>query len=255
MKIRQKFTAQYSLIIGQTFAMQKMKNDYFSLMNDKYAAPVAMSPEVLRLGKILWDYHHMEHAIEKADAIIALGSHDLRVATRAADLWLEGWAPYIVFSGGLGNLTSGMWTEPEADQFARIAIKMGVPAGSIFIENKSTNTGENVHFTKQLLARHALDPQKLIMVQKPYMERRTFATVKKVWPEKELIITSPQTSFEDYPAADIPMEKVIHIMVGDLQRIKTYPEKGFQVHQEIPDDVWLSYQHLVDLGFTAHMIR
>lgn len=223
-------------------------------MNDRYTAPVPLTAEVLQLAEVLWNYHHMQHQIRKADCILALGSHDLRVANRAADLWLEGWAPLIVFSGGLGNLTSGMWTEPEADQFARIAINMGVPEHAILIENKSTNTGENVLFTKKLLAERGHDPKTLIVVQKPYMERRTFATVKKIWPEKELIISSPQLSFTDYPASDIPMEKVIHIMIGDLQRIKVYPEKGFQIHQDIPQHVWHAYEQLVDMGFTGHMI-
>jgi uncharacterized SAM-binding protein YcdF (DUF218 family) len=77
-----------------------------------------------------------------------------------------------------------MWTEPEADQFAAIAIKMGVPERSIFVENKSTNTGENILFTQQLLAHKNLDPQSFILVQKPYMERRSYATFKQYWPVK-----------------------------------------------------------------------
>lgn len=224
-------------------------------MNNRYAAPVPIDEEVKRLSRTLWDFHQMHHELRKSDCILALGSHDLRVADRAADLWLQGWAPYVVFSGGLGNLTSGVWTESEADQFARIAENKGVPREKILIENRSTNTGENVHFTRELLAQRDLDPQTLIVVQKPYMERRTFATVKKVWPEKEFIITSPQFTFDSYPAADIPMEKVIHIMVGDLQRIKIYPEKGFQIYQHIPDDVWNAYEQLVDMGFEAHLVK
>lgn len=224
-------------------------------MNERYAAPTPINEEVIRLAKLLWDYHLMHHEMERSDCILALGSHDLRVADRAAELWMEGWAPYIVFSGGLGNLTLGMWKEPEADQFAAIAIKRGVPKEKIYIENKSTNTGENVLFTKKLLEENGLHPQQLIVVQKPYMERRTFATVKKNWPDKNLIITSPQLSFEDYPAEDIPLAKVIHIMVGDLQRIKYYPERGFQVYQEIPDNIWSAYERLVELGFDGHLMR
>lgn len=214
-----------------------------------------ITAEIELLARCLWDYHHMHHSPEQADAILALGSHDLRVATRAAELYQEGLAPYIIFSGGLGNLTSGIWKEPEADQFAAIAIKQGVPANKIFIENRSTNTGENILFTQVLLKEKGMDPQKLIVVQKPYMERRTFATVKKIWPDKQIIVTSPKLSFEDYPVADIPLEKVIHIMVGDLQRIKLYPSRGFQIHQNIPENVWQAYERLVALGFDAHLCK
>lgn len=229
--------------------------DYFPAMNKSYAAPVPIDEEILRLARTLWEYHHMHHSLRRSDCILALGSHDLRVAERAADLWLQGWAPYVVFSGGLGNLTSGIWKEPEADQFARIAEQKGVPRESILIENRSTNTGENIHFTRKLLAEQHLDPQTLIVVQKPYMERRSFATVKKIWPEKEIIITSPQLGFDEYPAADIPVERVIHIMVGDLQRIKIYPEKGFQIYQEIPDNVWSAYEQLIQIGFVGHVVE
>src|SRR5436190_8196345 len=159
---------------------------------------------MLGLAKKLWDYHHMQHALEKADCILVLGSHDLRVAERAAQLYLEGWAPLLIFSGGLGNFTKEMWTETEADQFAAIAIKMGVPKEAILIENKSTNTGENILFTQQLLAQHHLNPQSFIVVQKPYMERRSYATFKQHWPGKKLIVTSPQISFEAYPTGEIP---------------------------------------------------
>jgi uncharacterized SAM-binding protein YcdF (DUF218 family) len=197
----------------------------------------------------------MNHELEKADCILVLGSHDVRVAERGAWLFLEGWAPLIVFSGGLSNLTKGKWSEPEADKFAKIAIRMGVPKNKILIENKSLNTGENIEFTKKLLAKRGIDPQKIILVQKPYMERRSYATFKKVLPEKEVIVTSPRILFEDYPNDEISEDEVINIMVGDLQRIRIYPEKGFQIPWEIPDDVWEAYKQLVAAGYTKHLVE
>ena len=92
--------------------------------------------ETIHLANILWDYHLMKHTLEKSDAILVLGSHDLRVAGRGAELYLQGWAPLLIFSGGLGNFTQDMWKEPEADQFARIAEESGVPPHAIIVENK-----------------------------------------------------------------------------------------------------------------------
>ncbi|NII27335.1 YdcF family protein [Pseudoflavitalea sp. X16] len=214
-----------------------------------------ITTEVMELAQQLWDYHHMQHVPERSDCIFVLGSHDLRVANRGAELYLQGWAPLLIFSGGLGNVTKGIWTETEADQFAAIAIKMGVPASAILIENRSTNTGENIAFTGELLRAKDLDPQSFLVVQKPYMERRSYATFKRHWPHKKLLVTSPQISFTDYPTADIPLERVIHIMVGDLQRIRLYPEKGFQIYQEIPDTIWGAYERLVALGFDQHLVK
>jgi len=214
-----------------------------------------ITEETLALAKKLWNYHHVNNSIEKADCILVLGSHDTRVAERAAELYLAGWAPVVIFSGGLGRLTEGVWTETEADLFSKIAIEKGVPKEAILTENKSTNTGENILFTQQLLAEKNLYPGSFIVVQKPYMERRSFATFKKHWPEKKLIVTSPQISFEDYATDEIPAEQVINIMAGDLQRIKLYAEKGFQVYQEIPADVWQAYEQLVKAGFDKHLIN
>lgn len=214
-----------------------------------------MTSEIISLARLLWDYHHVNHSLKKSDCILALGSHDLRVAERAAELYLQEYAPLVIMSGGLGNFTKEMWTEKEADKFAAIAIKKGVPEDSILVENKSTNTGENILFTQKLLKEKGLDPQSFIVVQKPYMERRSYATFKKHWPDKNLMVTSPQISFEDYPTDEIPIEKVINIMVGDLQRIKLYPEKGFQIFQDIPPEVWNAYQKLVAAGFDKHLMK
>lgn len=214
-----------------------------------------ITSEAIALAKKIWDYHHVNHTLVKSDCILALGSHDTRVADRAAALYLEGWAPLLIFAGGLGRLTEGMWTETEADLFARIAVKKGVPKEAILIENRSTNTGENIILVRQLLKQRNLDPQSFIVVQKPYMERRSYATFAKNWPGKHFIVTSPQISFEAYPTVEIPLEQVINIMVGDLQRIKVYPEKGFQTYQEIPADIWEAYERLVALGFDKQLIR
>src|SRR6476660_5129342 len=184
-----------------------------------------MNDRIRALAQTLWDYHHVNHQLARADAILVLCSHDKTVAKRGAALFLEGWAPLLIFAGGLGAITRHLWLEAEADQFAAIAVAMGVPKERILVENRSTNTGENVQFTKQVLAEKGLDPRSFIVVQKPYMERRSYATFRKVWPEKALVVTSPQISFEDYPTEEKPLERVINIMVGDLQRIKFYPGK------------------------------
>ncbi|HEY0367864.1 MAG TPA: YdcF family protein, partial [Pyrinomonadaceae bacterium] len=159
-----------------------------------------MDQQTYALAETLWDYHQMKHQIERADAILVLCSHDERVAERAAPLFHEGWAPLVIFSGGQGSITRSLWDEPEAERFARLAVSLGVPRERILIETHSTNTGENIEFTKRLLAERGLEPQKFILVQKPYMERRAFATFRKLWPEKDVIVTSPQVSFRDYVA-------------------------------------------------------
>ncbi len=213
-----------------------------------------MNPEIVTAAKTLWDYHLMHHHLVKSDCILVLGSHDLRPAERAAALYLEGYAPFILFSGGLGNFTRE-WKEPEAERFAEVAMKMGVPQSAILLECNSTNTGENILFSKQLLKEKNLTVHNLILVQKPYMERRSYATIRKQWPEVEVQVTSPLISFEDYPNEEIPADKCINIMVGDLQRIIEYPKKGFQIPQEVPDDVFEAFNLLISAGYDKHLIK
>ncbi len=217
-----------------------------------------MNHRLRTLVERVWDYHQLNHRLAKSDAILVLCSHDKAVAETGARLYLEGWAPLLIFSGGLGSITRHLWQEPEADQFAEIAAAMGVPRQDILIENRSTNTGENVLFTRQLLAERQLDPARFIVVQKPYMERRSYATFRKVWPEKEVLVTSPRVSLDEYLGKysneALTTDDVISIMVGDLQRIKLYPAKGFQIHQDIPDDVWQAYDELVGMGYDSRLV-
>jgi uncharacterized SAM-binding protein YcdF (DUF218 family) len=211
------------------------------------------------LAETIWDYHQLHHRLAHADAILVLCSYDLAVARRGAELFLEQWAPLLIFSGGLGAITKRLWSEPEADQFARVAIEMGVPADRVLVENQSTNTGENVEFTRRLLAERQLDPRSFIIVQKPYMERRAYATFKKRWPGKDAIVTSPQVPFTEYLARysndALSADEVVAIMVGDLQRIRLYPALGFQIEQDIPAAVWAAFEELVQMGYSSHLAR
>ncbi len=211
--------------------------------------------EIDELAKVIWDYHHMGQTLTKADCIFVLCSMDTRVAERAAKLYLDGYAPYLLFSGGSGKLTKDIFNKPEAEVYADIATKLGVPKDIILIENRSTNTGENVTFSKQLLKEKGLNFNTFILVQKPYMERRTYATFKKVWPEKDFVVTSPLLSYEEYTKDKEFKELTINVMVGDLQRVKEYPAKGFQISQEIPKGVWDAYEKLVSFGYTRHLIK
>ena len=212
------------------------------------------SVEVDALAQTVWDYHHVGHALKEAQCIVALGSHDTRVAERAAEVFLEGFAPLLVCSGNLGALTLGRWDRPEAEIFAEVCVRKGVPRDRILLEPRSTNTGENVRFTRALLERQGLEVKTILAVQKPYMERRTFATFRKVWPEIEVCVTSPQIALADYPNAEISKEDVIHIMVGDLQRLIVYGQMGYQIPQEVPADVLLAYERLVGLGYTGRLL-
>lgn len=211
--------------------------------------------------KLIWDYMHLHHQLEKADAILVLGGRDIRVVEYAAELWLEGWAPYIICagSGTIHNNKPGREKfagTTEAEVFAQVAIEKGVPESVILIENKSQNTGQNYEFATQILRDQGIELKTLIVVHKPHVERRTYAAGKLWLPKVNLIVTSPPVSLADYPnEVNSVGEHWIHALVGEVQRIKEYPAKGFQIEQDIPDDVWLAYEFLVSQGYDKRLIK
>jgi uncharacterized SAM-binding protein YcdF (DUF218 family) len=215
------------------------------------SVPNDMATDVL--VETLWDYMLMKHEPRPCDLILVLGSNDLRVAEHAADLYQRGLAPRMLFSGNVGLLTREQFAKSEAETFADVAAARGVPRDAMLLEPNSTNTGENIRFSREVLARHGLDPQSLIVVQKPYMERRAYATFMRQWPGKDILMSSPPISWREYPTQTLTREVIIPILVGDLQRIRDYPARGFQIPQEIPDAVMTAYEELVRRGYRSHL--
>jgi len=214
-----------------------------------------MDTNIRSAAKTLWNYLRLDNILVKSDVIIAMGSHDIRVAEHATNLLLYDWAPLLVFSGGLGRLTAGSWKRPEAEVFAEAAMDQGAPAERILVENLSSNTGENIIFTKNLLQIKRISVRKAILVHKPYMERRSFATAKNYWPDVSFSTSSPPLPFDNYPNEKISMDEMIHIMVGDCQRIMLYPELGYQIPQAIPENVTAAYQNLIEAGYTNQLVQ
>ena len=210
-----------------------------------------------QLVQQLWDYMLVGHELRPADCIFVLGSYDIRVADYAIELFKKGFAPVLLFSGGVIQRNVALkvfWDTTEAENFARLAITKGVPAERILIENRSTNTGENFLYTRQLLDSRGSDFQSFIMVQKPYMERRVLATALRQWGGVDFMVTSPPISCADYLNGEMPRDALIQYIVGDFQRVKVYGENGFQVPQEIPADVWEAYEQLVALGYDQRLV-
>lgn len=203
------------------------------------------------LARILWDHLVLADPLSKADVILALGCHDTRVAVHAARLWHEGRAPLLVVSGGRGKVTSG-WAETEARVFARVAREHGVPERALVLEETAANTGENITATRRLLDGRGIAVRSGILVAKPYMTRRSLATARRQWAEVEWTVAAPEVGFDAYGDDE---RRFVELMVGDLQRMVVYAERGFQVPMPVPAAAWAAYEELVRLGYDRHVIR
>jgi uncharacterized SAM-binding protein YcdF (DUF218 family) len=218
-------------------------------------ATTEVNAEVRSLAKAIWRYNAVREPLKKSDCIMLLGNHDSRTAEYAAKMYLDGWANWLVLSGGLSSFTATIYDKAEALVFREIAVAAGVPLNRIIVEDQSTNTGENFRFTAELLKKLQLNFQSFIFVQKPNMLRRVRATAMKLWPEKSFLTSSHDLEYEHAPHHPITEEMLVHEIVGDLQRVKLYPERGFQAPQEIPPEVWAAFERLVELGFTGNLAK
>ncbi|EGQ8096906.1 YdcF family protein [Vibrio cholerae] len=214
-----------------------------------------MSKRLYQQIETLWDYLQLHQQPDVADLILVLGSNDVRVAEHAAKLYHQGLAPYVLFSGGFGRFTQGVFNHSEAETFAAIAKDAGVPEHAILLETQSTNSGENLHFSHQLLVQQAWPAKRILLVQKPYMERRAYATFMQQWPEsvESVQVTSPAGSFFDYLTSELTSDFVLNAMLGDFERIRDYPALGFQITQPIPEPVMRAYQALLPLKVNLEM--
>lgn len=211
-------------------------------------------PELLADVETLWDYHDMHHELRPVDVGIALGSHDLGVAVHATELYHAGYFPRIVFTGANAPTTLERFPRGEAVHYREYALAHHVPDEVILAEPRATNTSENIEYSRALLTEHGPEPESIILITRPYQQRRAYATTKKLWPSVTVHCSSQRLPLADYMRSIGNTDKVIDMLVGDTQRIAVYAEKGFAIPQEIPAGVSDAYQRLAAAGFTSRLL-
>ncbi|MFF1908262.1 YdcF family protein [Kitasatospora sp. NPDC058218] len=206
-------------------------------------------------AKLLWDYHQLHHTIRPCSVIIGLGSHDLGVATHSAQLYFEKMAPLIVFSGANSPTTVKRFPRGEAVHYAEHAVSLGVPRSSILLETHATNTAENFRLSREVLQAAGASVTSILLVSKPYEQRRSLATAMKTWPEVDVVCTSEPVTLSEYVDRIGSVKTVVDMLVGTLQRLVEYPKKGFIIDQEVPAEAIGAYERLRDSGFDSRVIR
>jgi uncharacterized SAM-binding protein YcdF (DUF218 family) len=214
-------------------------------------------PVIADALRTAWDYMRLVHPAEPADAILTLGSFDPRAAVHAARLWRSGFAPVVIMSGGIahrdGLLDTG-WDKSEAEVFADVAMAEGVPAAALLLEDRAQNTGDNFTFSKAVARRAGLDVRRLIVVAKPYMTRRGYATGAKIWPQVDLLMQCEEIDVDDYFKRETNPERTLQALVGDLHRMIVYPRLGFQIEQPVPSAVVDAFKRLIAAGYDRRLL-
>lgn len=202
----------------------------------------------------LWDYHQMGHTAKPCSVAIGLGSHDLGVADTTVDLYERGLVPLLVFTGATSPTTREHMPRGEAVHYRERALERGVPSSAVLVEPNARNTGQNIEFSKKVLAEAGVQPSSVLLVSKPYEERRAYATASKLWPEVEIVSASTPMTFDEYVDSIKDARLVIDMLVGALQRLRIYPEQGFMISMPVPDEVCEAYERLCLEGFTSRLM-
>ncbi|WP_457493450.1 YdcF family protein [Streptomyces sp. P5_D11] len=203
---------------------------------------------------LLWDFQQMHHEPRPCSVGVGLGSHDLGVADVTADLYRRGMMPLIVFTGATSRTTRERMPRGEAEHYRERALELGVPADAVLVEPNARNTGENIRFSRSLLAERGVDVSSVLLVSKPYEERRAHATARKLWPEVEFVSASVPMTLAEYVDSIQDTRLVLDMLVGAQQRLLIYPEQGFMIRQEIPESVAAAYDRLCGEGFTSRLV-
>ena len=103
----------------------------------------------------------------QADAIVAVSGGDTFARTHEAiDLYQNGWAPKLIFSGAAQDKTG----PSNAEVMRREARKAGVPDEDIITEELSATTKQNAENTREIFTKN--DISSVILVTSAYHQRR-----------------------------------------------------------------------------------
>ncbi|MGA4786027.1 YdcF family protein [Nocardia sp. AB354] len=212
-------------------------------------------PDSIRADvRTLWEYNLMGHDVRPVDVGIGLGSHDIGVATYAAELFRRGIFSTIVFSGANAPTTVAEFPAGEAIHYREHAVALGVPDDAVLVEPRATNTAENIDFSRAMLRECGRVVTSVLLICRPYQQRRSYATCRMRWPEVEVVCGSLPESLDDYVARIGDVERVVTMLVGDTQRVWRYAAEGWAIEQDVPEKVCAAYDRLVAAGFTGRLL-
>jgi uncharacterized SAM-binding protein YcdF (DUF218 family) len=179
------------------------------------------------------------------DAVIGFGVFDLTLPVFCAELFSRGLARQILFTGGIGAGTGNLGGA-EADVWRQEVRRTHphLPEHAFILENRSTNTSENIQFTAELLkTRHPAlgfgsGIRSAIIVASPSRLRRVRLTMQKLQPAVQVVRMLPNVEFAAEHAlyASHGVDYLSHL-IGELDRLANYPARGWIAPEALPSDI------------------
>lgn len=207
--------------------------------------------EVLKKGKIIYDYLNNQDNITKCSTILCCCSIDLGLVEVSKELDIKYSPKQIIYSGYKGKGTIGKIKGSEAQRFKNYAINLGIDKNKIITEERSVNTWQNI---KNSLKK--IEHQDLVIIHKPYAIRRTKLICQKL--NIECKIVSNKQTFNEYlkqitNKEQIKEKDIISEMVAEIFYIKH--NKLFNlIKTDIPEEVIEAYIFLKNKGYNKYII-
>lgn len=207
--------------------------------------------------KALWDYMKLNQKPKVVDVILVFGSPDDSYVSKVVQLYNQWYAYHIICSGKGSPHLSANYSETEADHFAQLLIDQWIPHESIVREPQATSTGENMQFSYEIMKQNNWNS--CIIVQKPFFERRSYATALhehyEWWRPNTIVTWSSDVTIEQYDIINTLPLPWIHMMMWDFHRVRVCNEQWWIVYQEIPDHVHDAYMKLVKMWYDQLLMK
>ncbi len=174
------------------------------------------------------DYIFLDDGEQKGDIAFVFGTWNSykESVQKAADIYKKGLVPKIILSGGF-NEEYGV---VEADGMLEELVNLGIPRECVLIENRSTNTLENVLFSIEIIEEKMglKNIKSIVAIVKNYHARRALMTLRKHLPKNVKLFSAPYLSAyysftkNNWFETDAGKEKVLE----EVRKIDIYLKKG-----------------------------
>lgn len=167
------------------------------------------------------DFIFVDDDIEPCDLILIPGGSHPQLAEKAASLYKQGMAPYILASGHANPIIPNFTS--EAEYLKSIAVDLGVPLEKFICEAKASHTFENAEFSLQMLREMRIKADKLIIVCKAFHSRRVLFTYKSIFPANTDILVASVTDKNGLSKNNWHTKpEYISKVMGEIEKIGKY---------------------------------
>ena len=141
---------------------------------------ILANPQLIEIYNQVYDYLAEEDEHTQSDLLFVFGAKTASRAEKAIELYQQGLAPKIMFTGG--SPFYAQKEKSEATIYKEIALQAGLPEKDIITETKSITIPDNIRTSLNQLDAIQMKFKNITLINSPYAQRRGWAVFKKYTP-------------------------------------------------------------------------